>query len=413
VLELIQESLKNEGVPGFLSHFLSWFLTILIVSFLAIISNLIAKKIIFKSLRLLIQKSQNKWDDALIKYKVFDHLALFFPFFVIYLFAPVFNIAEGWVHRISLTGMITIGLFAFNSFLNTVVDIYNTFEISREKPIKGFVQIVKIALFFLIGIFILATLMNRSPWGLLSGLGAMTAILMFVFKDTLLGFIASLQLSFNDMVRVGDWIEMPKYGADGDIIDVSLHTVKVRNWDKTISTIPTHALVSDSFKNWRGMEESGGRRIKRAIYIDINSIKFCSSQMLDRFEKIQLLTEYIRTKKKEIGDFNRDLKIDPTDIISSRNLTNIGTFRAYIQAFLQNHPKIRKDMTFLIRQLQPTQNGLPMEIYVFSNDQNWIRYEGIQSDIMDHLFAALPEFELRAFQLPSGSDFQIPLKQSI
>jgi miniconductance mechanosensitive channel len=404
MLELIQESLKNEGVPVFLSLFLSWFLTILIVSFLAILSNLIAKRIIFKSLRFVIQKSQNKWDDALIKYKVFDHLAHFFPFLVVYLFAPVFNAAESWIQRISLTCMVAIGLFAFNSFLNAVVDIYNTFEISREKPIKGYVQVVKITLSFLIGIFILATMMNRSPWALLSGLGAMTAILMFVFKDTLLGFIASLQLSFSDMVRVGDWIEMPKYGADGDVTDLSLYTVKVRNWDKTISTIPTHALVSDSFKNWRGMEESGGRRIKRAIYIDINSIKFCSPQMLDRLGTMQLLTEYIRKKKKEIGDFNRDLKVDPTDIVSSRNLTNVGTFRAYIQAYLQNHPKIRKDMTFLVRQLQPTQNGLPLEIYVFSNDQDWIRYEGIQSDIMDHLFAALPEFELRAFQLPSGSD---------
>ncbi len=413
MLELVQESLKNVGVPGFLSLLLSWLTTILIVLLLAIFSNLLAKKIIFNSLLFVIQKSQNKWDDALIKYKVFDHLTHFFPFLVVYLFAPVFNAAESWIERISLTCMIAIGLFAFNSFLNAVVDIYNSFDISREKPIKGYVQVLKIALFFLIGIFILATLMNRSPWGLLSGLGAMTAILMFVFKDTVLGFIASLQLSFNDMVRVGDWIEMPKYGADGNVTDVSLHTVKVRNWDKTITTIPSYALVSDSFKNWRGMKESGGRRIKRAIYIDINSIKFCTPQMLDRFEKMQLLTEYIRKKKKEIGDFNRDLKIDPTDAISSRNMTNVGTFRAYIQSYLQNHPKIQKDMTFLIRQLQPTQNGLPMEIYVFSNDQDWIRYEGIQSDIMDHLFAALPEFELRAFQLPSGSDFQKPLRQSI
>ena len=259
MLELVQESLKNVGVPGFLSLLLSWLTTILIVLLLAIFSNLLAKKIIFNSLLFVIQKSQNKWDDALIKYKVFDHLTHFFPFLVVYLFAPVFNAAESWIERISLTCMIAIGLFAFNSFLNAVVDIYNSFDISREKPIKGYVQVLKIALFFLIGIFILATLMNRSPWGLLSGLGAMTAILMFVFKDTVLGFIASLQLSFNDMVRVGDWIEMPKYGADGNVTDVSLHTVKVRNWDKTITTIPSYALVSDSFKNWRGMKESGGK----------------------------------------------------------------------------------------------------------------------------------------------------------
>ncbi|MDP6624960.1 MAG: mechanosensitive ion channel family protein [Nitrospinota bacterium] len=409
MLELIHESLKNGGVPSFFSFFLSWFLTILIVSFLAVLSNLVAKRVLIKSLIFITQKSKNKWDDTLSKHKAFDHLSHFFPALVVYLLAPAFSGGEDWVQRISLTCMIAIGFFAFNSFLNAVVDIYYTYDISREKPIKGYVQVVKIVLSFLVGIFILATMMDRSPWGLLSGLGAMTAILMFVFKDTLLGFTASLQLSFNDMVRVGDWIEMPKYGADGDIIDVSLHTVKVRNWDKTITTIPTHALVSDSFKNWRGMEISGGRRIKRAIYIDINSIKFCSSEMLDRFEKMQLLKEYIRTKKKEIGDFNRDLKIDPSDIISSRNLTNIGTFRSYIRAYLQNHPEIRKDMTFLIRQLQPTQNGLPMEIYVFSSVQDWIKYEGIQSDIMDHLFAALPEFGLRAFQLPSGSDFQQPL----
>ncbi len=413
MLVLIQEWLIHEGIPAGFSLLLGWLVTIIIVVFLAILSNIIAKRIIFKSLQFIIQKSKNKWDDALIKYKVFNHLAHFFPFLVVYLLAPVFDAAEGWIQRISLTCMIAIGLFAFNSFLNAVVAIYNTFEISKEKPIKGYVQIVKIVLSFLVGIFILATMMNRSPWGLLSGLGAMTAILMFIFKDTVLGFIASLQLSFNDMVRVGDWIEMPKYGADGDIIDVSLHTVKVRNWDKTISTIPTQALVSDSFKNWRGMQESGGRRIKRSIYIDISTIKFCNPQMLDRFEKMQLLTEYIRKKKKEIGDFNRYLKVEQADIISSRNLTTNRTFTAYIKAYLRNHPKIRKDMTFLIRQLQSTQNGLPMEIYVFSNDQDWIRYEGIQSDIMDHLFAALPEFDLRAFQLPSGSDFQKLLRQSL
>jgi len=406
MLELVQEWLKNEGVSGFISVSISWFFGIFIVIVLAFISDVIGKRVLLKSLKFFIEKSQNKWDDAFLNRHVFDRLVHFLPALVIYLFAPVFGGAQEWIQRISLTYMIAIGLIASFSFLNAIVDVYNTFQISREKPIKGYIEILKIILSLLIGIIILATLMNRSPWVLISGLGALTAVLILVFKDSLLGFLASLQLSYNNMVRVGDWIEMPKYGADGNVIDVSLHTVKVQNWDKTITTIPSYVLVSDSFKNWRGMQESGGRRIKRSIYIDINTIKFCNPQMLNRFEKMQLLTEYIRKKKKEIGDFNRDLKIDPTDIISGRNLTNIGTFRAYIQVYLQNHPKIRKDMTFLIRQLQPTQNGLPLEIYVFSNDQNWVNYEGIQSDIMDHLFAALPEFELRAFQLPSGSDFR-------
>jgi miniconductance mechanosensitive channel len=316
----------------------------------------------------------------------------------------LFPPAQDTIQRLSLVYMILAGLFAFNSFLNAVVDIYNTFEIAREKPIKGYVQISMIIISIFGGIFALSTLLNRSPWPLLSGLGAMTAILLLIFKDSILGLVASIQLSVNDMVRIGDWIEMPKFNADGDVIDVSLHTVKVRNWDKTITTIPAYALIADSFKNWRGMSESGGRRIKRAINIDMTSVKFCTPEMLDRYEKFQLLTDHVRSKRKEIVKYNAAHSIDTSELINGRNLTNIGTFRNYLVAYLRHHPKIHNDMTFLIRQLPPREHGLPIEVYVFSNDQAWANYEDIQADIFDHILAVLPEFDLRVFQQPSGSD---------
>ena len=242
--------------------------------------------------------------------------------------------------------------------------------------------------------------------GILTGLGAMTAVLILVFKDSILGFVASMQLSMNDMVRIGDWIEMPKFGADGDVIDVTLHTVKVQNWDKTITTIPSYALISDSFKNWRGMSESGGRRIKRAVNIDVNSIRFCDEAMLHRFEKNNLLKGYLQTKQSELTEYNTKHGNDPQDLINARHLTNVGTFRAYMVEYLKNHPNIHQNMTFLVRQLPPGEHGLPIELYVFSNDQDWVNYEGIQSDIFDHLLAIAPQFGLRIFQRPSGADLE-------
>jgi miniconductance mechanosensitive channel len=217
---------------------------------------------------------------------------------------------------------------------------------------------------------------------------------LLVFKDSILGLVASVQLSSNDMVRIGDWIEMPKYGADGDVIDVTLHTVKVQNWDKTITTIPAYSLISNSFKNWRGMTESGGRRIKRAIYIDMASIKFCTKEMLNRFEKFQLISEYIKSKRKEIARYNKEHNIDTSELINGRNLTNVGSFRAYVAAYLHNHPKIHRGLTFLVRHLSPGENGLPIEIYVFSNDQVWANYEAIQADIFDHILGVVPLFDL-------------------
>jgi miniconductance mechanosensitive channel len=248
-----------------------------------------------------------------------------------------------------------------------------------------------------------------SPWGIISVLGGMTAVTMLVFKDTIVGFFASIQLTATDMVRVGDWIEMPSYGADGDVISISIHTIRVQNWDKTISTIPTYSLVSNSFKNWRGMAESGGRRIKRALMIDINSIHFCDDEMFSRLSHIKLLSNYLQTKQEEILEYNRSHQVVQEDDldINGRRQTNIGIFRAYIIAYLKENPQISRNMTFLVRQLAPTEHGLPLEIYVFSTDKRWAEYETIQADIFDHLFASLPIFGLRAFQNPTGYDLQL------
>ncbi|MHC5146084.1 MAG: mechanosensitive ion channel family protein, partial [Planctomycetota bacterium] len=276
---------------------------------------------------------------------------------------------------------------------------------ARRVPIRGFMQVVKIIAFIAGGIIILGMIVKRDPTNILAGFGAMTAVLMLIFKDAILGFVAGIQISANNMVHLGDWIEMPKYGADGDVTDISLTTVKVQNWDKTISTIPAYALISDSFKNWRGMSESAGRRIKRSINIDMNTVKFCNPMMLDKFRRIEHIAEYIDAKQAEIDDYNTEANIDNTELVNGRRMTNVGTFRAYVIAYLKNHPKINRNMTFLVRQLKPTECGLPIEIYVFSSDKVWANYEAIQADIFDHILAVIPEFGLRVFQNPTGSDF--------
>jgi miniconductance mechanosensitive channel len=233
---------------------------------------------------------------------------------------------------------------------------------------------------------------------LLSGLGAVTAILLLLFRDTILGFVAGIQIAANRMVNTGDWISMPKFEADGEVLQVGLTTVKVQNWDKTITTIPTYALIAEPVKNWRGMSESGGRRIKRSINIDVQSVCFCDEQMIEEFAKIRYIKTYIQKKKDELQTFNSEQKIEIQDLVNSRRMTNIGTLRAYIQAYLSNHPKLNQDMTLMVRQLPPSELGLPLEIYCFSADKNWVNYEGIQADIFDHLLAILPVFKLRAYQ---------------
>ena len=302
--------------------------------------------------------------------------------------------------------MIMMGLMVIDAILNVVVDVYRSFERSRDIPIRSFVQVIKLVVLFIGIIFIVSIVLDKTPLYLLSGLGALTAVLMLIFKDAILGFVAGIQLTANRMVARGDWIEMDKYGADGDVLEVTLTTVKVQNWDKTITTIPTYALISDAFKNWRGMTESDGRRIKRAINIDMNTIRLCDEAMLERFGKIQLLGDYLKSKREEIASYNAGQTFDVDDPVNGRRMSNVGTYRAYIIAYLRQHPMINLDMTFLVRQLAPTPEGLPLEIYVFSRDKVWANYEAIQADIFDHLLAVIPEFGLRVYQQPAGSDFR-------
>jgi miniconductance mechanosensitive channel len=291
------------------------------------------------------------------------------------------------------------------ALLHSFRDIFDKSEIAGDWPVRSYLDAIKILSYLLAFIFIISILTNQSPWGIITVFGGLTAILLLIFKDTILGFVANLQLTANDMVHVGDWIEMPKYGADGDVIDITLHTVKVQNWDKTITTIPTHQMVNDAFKNWRGMSESGGRRIKRAISIDTNSIHFCTDAMLEEFKKYTLLESYLKEKSEEIAEYNRTYHPEPGKF-GGRRQTNIGVFRAYIKSYLRQNPRINQDLTFLVRHLAPTSQGLPIEIYVFSADKVWANYEDIQADIFDHLLAIAPEFGLRLFQYPSGYDLQ-------
>ncbi|MGA4636104.1 mechanosensitive ion channel family protein [Pseudomonas solani] len=309
--------------------------------------------------------------------------------------------------------VLTIAL-ALSALLDLINTLYQLRKDAHLHPIKGYLQVIKILVFAICAILMVATLIDRSPLILLSGLGAMAAVLMLIFQDTLLSLVASVQISSNDVIRVGDWIEMPQLNADGDVIDIALHTVKVQNWDKTITTIPTKRFITDSFKNWRGMQESGGRRIKRSIYLDQNSVHFLVADEIAQLRRFRLLDQYLKAKESELLSWNSQLDEPLRVPVNSRQLTNLGTFRAYVENYLRHNDDIRKDMTLLVRQLNPTADGLPLELYCFTNTTAWARYEAIQSDIFDHLLAILPEFGLRVFQHPSGADMRelrLPAKQ--
>ena len=409
MLEIFRDWIVNQGMDLSSADMVARGLLFLFIIIVSLLSYLIAKHFILKGLTAIIGRTETTWDDMILRKKVFNRLAYIAPAVVIYIFIPIpFTGYEGLislVNSIALIYMIAIGIMAIDAFLNASLAIYETYEVSNRIPIKGFIQVTKIIIYFTCGIFIISILLNKTPIYLFSSLGALTAVLMFIFKDSILGFVAGIQLSANQMVANGDWIAMPKYGADGTIVEIALTTVKVQNWDKTITTIPTYALITESFKNWRGMSESGGRRIKRSINLDVNTIQFCTQEMLDRFSKIQYISDYIENKKNEVQENNKLNQVDDSSLVNGRRMTNIGTFRAYVEAYLRNHPRINKDMTFLVRQLAPTEHGLPIEIYVFSKDQEWAVYESIQANIFDHLLAVVPEFDLQVFQEPSGRDF--------
>ena len=406
---IVYQTLLNSGMTDTTASLITYGLTTLLIVILTVFATWLVRSKLLKTVVRFIRDNKYNWDDSLIKYKVFQHLSWYVPIITLYLAQDLmFPTDHSWAiiaQRIILTGFVIVTVRFIIALLNSVNEIYSSIR-KGKTPIRGYIDAAKIITYIMGAIFILAILTNRSPWGLLSVLGGLTAITMLVFKDTILGFVASVQLSGTDMVRVGDWVEMPSYGADGDVIEISIHTVKVQNWDKTITTIPTYALIANSFKNWRGMSESGGRRIKRSLNIDMNSIRFVTDEELENLSKIDLLSSYTENRQKEIEQYNSTNNVDTSIPINGRRQTNIGIFRAYIIAYLRQHPKIHKNMTFLVRHLQPGDHGLPVEIYVFSNDQVWANYETIQADIFDHLLAALPIFDLRIFQNPTGFDFR-------
>ncbi len=411
MLELLQNWLSGLGINDDLLFYVTRGVAVLAVFGLSALTNFVAKHYIVATLTHVISRSKSDWDDAFVRQKTLNRLAHLAPALVIYLLTPIALEGFDWVIAFILgvlqVYMIIITVLVIDSLLNTVEDIYQNFRASKEIPIKGFIQALKIVLYFVAFIFVVAILLNQTPVYLLSGIGALAAVMMLVFRDSILGFVGGIQLAANKMVAVGDWIEMPKYGADGDVLEVALTTVKVQNWDKTITTIPTYALISESFKNWRGMSESGGRRIKRAINIDMGSIRFCDEEMLERYAKIQYISAYIEQKKHELEQFNQATNVDNASLANGRRMTNVGTFRAYAVAYLRHHPMINLDMTFLVRQLPPGEHGLPIEFYVFSKDKEWANYEAIQADIFDHFLAVVPEFDLRVYQNPTGADFRM------
>ena len=368
----------------------------------------ITRKFLIRLITSQIKKSKTKLDDILIKNHLFLRISYLVPLLIIDNFSYILTSNLPVTISTIDTAVTILTILIFNRIIDSILSSFADAYSGRYKqiPLKSYMQIFKIFVIILTGLIILSILSGISPWGLVGSVGALGAVLLLIFRDTILSLIANLQITSNKLVQLHDWIEAPAFGADGDVIEIALHTIKVQNWDKTITVIPTHKLIDSSFKNWKGMQRSGGRRIKRAINIDITSIKFCDESMLSKYEKIDLLSSYLKEKKKSLiqSNKNKTYSRDSSSILNSRQLTNIGTFRAYIVSYLKNHEKIRQDMTFLIRQLNPSESGLPIEIYVFANDNNWASYENIQSDILDHLVAATSYFDLRIFQNPTGHD---------
>ena len=406
----LNQWLSKLGISEAYIIYLKFALLLFALIFLCIVINLIVKKILVKTIELGIKKTKTKLDDVLIENKVFSTMSHIAPAVVIYLSAgTVFtDFPDAIVYILRLVNAyISIVLIAVSiKFLNAIQHYSENIKFFKDKPLNSYFQLTKMAIYLVGIIIVLSFLLNKSPLYFFSALGAMTVVLLLIFKDTILGLVASIQLAANNMVNKGDWVSMPKYGADGDVIEMNLTTMKIQNWDKTITTIPTYAFISDSFKNWRGMSESGGRRIKRSLNIKINSIKFCTPELLRKLNKIQLIKQYLADTTKKIEEYNLLNKVDKSTLVNGRNLTNIGVFRAYIEAFVKDNPNINQNMTCLVRQLAPTEKGLPIEIYTFSNRQEWVLYEQIISDMFDHLMATIPEFELEIFQNPTGTDFQ-------
>jgi len=406
---ILIEWLSSLGLNHANAVILKEFLLVIAILIIAILGYFITRYFIHKALHIVVARSKTMWDDILAEERVFVKLAYLAPAIIINFLTSYtlneFELVRRIIHIIIAIYMVIIIVSVISAVLNAFNQIYKSYDVAKEKPLKGYIQVIKIITYIIAMVIIITIFLGDQNFGWVAGFGAFSAVLMLIFKDPILGFVGGIQLSANNMVRIGYWIEMPKYGADGTVIDISLTTVKVQNWNQTITTIPTYTMVTDYFTNWKGMEESGGRRIKRSIKIDMNSIKFCTPQMLERFRKIEHVSEYVEDTEKVLVEYNEKKNIDNSILVNGRRQTNIGVFRAYLRGYLHNSPKVNNEMTFLVRQLQPSGEGLPIEVYVFSNDQEWAKYEDNQSDIFDHILAVIPEFDLRVFQQPTGRDF--------
>lgn len=374
------------------------------------LSNWIVKRILIRGLFSALRATPIGEDETLLDSRIIARFANVVPAIII---SIGIGIVSGLpdavvvvVRNVCSAIVVLVIALGISGVLKLINELYQRREDAYRRPVKGYIQVTQIVIYLLAAILMVAALIDRSPLILLSGLGAMAAVLILVFQDTLLSLVASVQISSNDIVRIGDWVEMPALNADGDVIDIALHTIKIQNWDKTITTIPTKRFISDPFKNWRGMKESGGRRIKRALLLDQTSVHFLSDDEVKKLHRFQLIDEYLSEKQKEIEAWNEELKAHNGDAVNARRVTNIGTFRVYIERYLRKHKRLNQDMTLMVRQLAMTSDGIPLEVYCFTSTTVWVEYEGIQSDIFDHLLAILPEFGLRLFQHPSGVDMR-------
>ncbi len=400
---------NNLGVKSDDVIYYKTIILLIILVLVCLIIWLTGKKTLNYIIPKLTSKTKTMWDDIIFNKKVINSFSHLIPAFILSYYTPFvfseFSSIAPFIVGITDIFIIMVAAEIIISFFNSANEILSETNRFKDKPINSFTQLGKIIIYAVAIILIISIIINKNPMYLLSGLGAMAAILLLIFKDSILGFVASIQLSGNDMVRIGDWVTVSNYGADGDVIEINLTTIKVQNFDKTITTIPTYAFISDAFTNWRGMESSEGRRIKRALNIKIDSIKFCSYEMLERFKKFQLITNYIEEKQKTISDYNTENNIDISELINGRNLTNIGLFRIYIEQYLKQNPNINNNMTCMVRQLPPNEFGVPIEVYAFSKNKVWTEYEAIMADIFDHLFAVTSNFELEIFERPSSRDF--------
>lgn len=409
--EHLERLLLGWGVQGQTTGWMGEAIAVAFILLVAYAADYVCRRFVVRAVLRVARHTKAEWDDVVLNQRVLNRFCHLVPPVIIYLFVPfalgAYPRVLGLVLRVCLVYMLVVGLRSVSAFLAVLYEYGSSREAYRDRPLKGVYQIVQVALAFVGFILVVSVLINRSPLHLLAGLGASAAILMLVFKDTIVGFVSGIQLSANDMLRPGDWITMEKYGADGTVIDVTLNTVKVRNWDNTITTIPPYALVSDSFQNWRGMRDSGGRRIKRAVFVDMNSVGFCTPEMLARFRRIHLLADYIAETEQRVRQYNEAKEVTPADSpANGLRQTNLGVFRAYLQRYIEQLPSTNTELTCLVRQLAPTEKGIPMEVYFFCRNKDWIAYEQVQSDVFDHILAVIPEFGLRVFQAPSGADFR-------